>query len=239
MKKTPIETVYKGYRFRSRLEARWAVFFDTLGIPYQYEIEGFDLGSGIWYLPDFWLPDQKYWIEIKGSEPTEQERQKLGLLSATTHNNSFMMINDVWIDIPKYYFFSRRPSKRLQWFVNTAILGESLEDLRIAETLMVANSNYFWKPELDIILRKLDSINEKEAADVIRRSLLGTKFDDNPYGSYPITQGWVQCQVCNFYCFDVIEWNICMRCHYIDCLIVTSQILEAYTAARQARFEHK
>lgn len=25
-----IDTVYKGYRFRSRLEARWAVFFDAL-----------------------------------------------------------------------------------------------------------------------------------------------------------------------------------------------------------------
>jgi hypothetical protein len=25
-----IETSYKGYRFRSRLEARWAVFFDAL-----------------------------------------------------------------------------------------------------------------------------------------------------------------------------------------------------------------
>ena len=27
-----IETVYKGYRFRSRLEARWAVFFDACGV---------------------------------------------------------------------------------------------------------------------------------------------------------------------------------------------------------------
>lgn len=27
-----IETRYKGYRFRSRLEARWAVFFDALGL---------------------------------------------------------------------------------------------------------------------------------------------------------------------------------------------------------------
>jgi hypothetical protein len=35
----PIETRYNGYRFRSRLEARWAVFFDTLGIEYQYELE--------------------------------------------------------------------------------------------------------------------------------------------------------------------------------------------------------
>ena len=27
-----VETVYKVYRFRSRLEARWAIFFDSLGI---------------------------------------------------------------------------------------------------------------------------------------------------------------------------------------------------------------
>lgn len=52
----PIETKYKGYRFRSRLEARWAVFFDALGIAWEYEKEGFDLGEAGWYLPDFWLP---------------------------------------------------------------------------------------------------------------------------------------------------------------------------------------
>ena len=49
----PIETPYNGYRFRSRLEARWAVFFDTLGIEYEYEPEGFELGDGVRYLPDF------------------------------------------------------------------------------------------------------------------------------------------------------------------------------------------
>lgn len=38
-----IETEYKGYRFRSRLEARWAVFFDALGVEWVYEPEGFDL----------------------------------------------------------------------------------------------------------------------------------------------------------------------------------------------------
>ena len=51
-----IETKYKGYRFRSRLEARWAVFFDELGIEWEYEPEGFDLGDGTYYLPDFRLP---------------------------------------------------------------------------------------------------------------------------------------------------------------------------------------
>ena len=48
-----IQTKYKGYHFRSRLEARWAVFFDTLGINYLYENEGYDLGELGWYLPDF------------------------------------------------------------------------------------------------------------------------------------------------------------------------------------------
>lgn len=61
----PIETIYKGYRFRSRLEARWAVFFDALGVPWEYEKEGFDLGEMGWYLPDFWLPVQKLWAEVK------------------------------------------------------------------------------------------------------------------------------------------------------------------------------
>ena len=69
-----IETVYNGYRFRSRLEARWAVFFDALGIKYEYEKEGFSLASGP-YLPDFWLPAYECWVEIKGNIPTERERR--------------------------------------------------------------------------------------------------------------------------------------------------------------------
>lgn len=48
-----IETEYNGYRFRSRLEARWAIFFDALGVDYEYEPEGFELPSGKRYLPDF------------------------------------------------------------------------------------------------------------------------------------------------------------------------------------------
>lgn len=61
----PIETVYRGYRFRSRLEARWGVCFDALGLEWQYEPEGFDLGESGYYLPDFYLPDDNLWIEVK------------------------------------------------------------------------------------------------------------------------------------------------------------------------------
>lgn len=66
----PIETIYNGYRFRSRLEARWAVFFDALGIEYEYEPEGFELSFSdderIMYLPDFYLPESGLYAEVKG-----------------------------------------------------------------------------------------------------------------------------------------------------------------------------
>jgi hypothetical protein len=81
----PIETVYNGYRFRSRLEARWAVYFDTLGIEYEYEKEGFDLGEHGWYLPDFWLPQVSMWAEVKGKEFTEEELIKAKKLASASH----------------------------------------------------------------------------------------------------------------------------------------------------------
>ena len=68
-----IETIYNGLRFRSRLEARWAVFFDTAGIRYQYEPEGFELEDGTRYLPDFYLPELDVYAEIKADTPDAEK----------------------------------------------------------------------------------------------------------------------------------------------------------------------
>ena len=87
----PIETRYKGYRFRSRLEARWAVFFDALGVKWQYEKEGYDLGDAGWYLPDFWLPEMGIWAEIKGQEASTDEKQKAYRLSALSKKGVLMI----------------------------------------------------------------------------------------------------------------------------------------------------
>ena len=67
-----IETTYSGIKYRSRTEARWAVFLDELRLPYAYEPEGFDL-DGDWYLPDFWLPNPGVWLEVKGIAPNDRE----------------------------------------------------------------------------------------------------------------------------------------------------------------------
>lgn len=72
----PIETIYNGYRFRSRLEARWAVFFDAIGARYEYEPQGFEFDDGTRYLPDFYLPDCDRWIEVKGVM-TDTDKHKI------------------------------------------------------------------------------------------------------------------------------------------------------------------
>lgn len=72
----PIETSYRGYRFRSRLEARWAIYFDALNLKWEYEKEGFILGKRK-YLPDFWLNDVKMWGEVKPERPFDNATVKL------------------------------------------------------------------------------------------------------------------------------------------------------------------
>lgn len=80
-----IETRYKGYRFRSRLEARWAVLFDAMEWPWQYEPEGYVDDEGRCYLPDFKI-GQRLFFEVKPAFPADkgiiptlmQEREKWG-----------------------------------------------------------------------------------------------------------------------------------------------------------------
>ena len=86
-----IETHWKGYRFRSRLEARWAVFFDAVGLRWEYEIEGFDLGELGWYLPDFMMlhnAGRGPYVEIKPVAPTKNEIEKLDALCCWARGGS-------------------------------------------------------------------------------------------------------------------------------------------------------
>lgn len=89
----PIETRYAGCRFRSRLEARWAVFFDTLGVKWEYEAQGFEVHDRLgictekswYYLPDFWLPGLGLHAEVKG---VLDESSMCKLLSAAAYLSS-------------------------------------------------------------------------------------------------------------------------------------------------------
>jgi len=93
-----IETIYDGYRFRSRLEARWAVFFHEAGIPYVYEPEGFNLDGHIYYLPDFYLPWFSAYVEIKPNYidkiKEKEAKDKLELLYFTTVKEAMIFFGD-------------------------------------------------------------------------------------------------------------------------------------------------
>lgn len=79
-----IETRYKGYRFRSRLEARWAVFFDALGLKWEYEPEGYVLQNGECYLPDFYFPQIDMFGEVKPSNDSGALHEAVSLCEALT-----------------------------------------------------------------------------------------------------------------------------------------------------------
>lgn len=73
-----IPTEWNGIAFRSRLEARWAIFFDALKpkLPYEYEPELISTPFGA-YLPDFWLPTlHTFWI-VKPDKISEEELAKV------------------------------------------------------------------------------------------------------------------------------------------------------------------
>ena len=82
-----IDTYYNGHYFRSRLEARWAVFFDQCGVSWEYEAQGYNLGDGVLYLPDFLLHAVVFnhagysrgndlYVEVKG-KMTQADAEKI------------------------------------------------------------------------------------------------------------------------------------------------------------------
>jgi len=137
-----IETIYKGYKFRSRLEARWAVFFDSLGIQWEYEPEGYVLEDGTLYLPDFWLPEWNCFAEVKPKIFTEGEFRKcIGLnklcilldTSSPETYRGYYATNSINEDIYSDYIYEDNYGrvllevsslKKRLWF----LLGESPQD---------------------------------------------------------------------------------------------------------------
>jgi hypothetical protein len=65
---------YNGLIFRSSYEVRVARALDSLGIKWVYEPKRFDLGT-CRYKPDFYLPDQDVFWEVKGWFSPDSQRK--------------------------------------------------------------------------------------------------------------------------------------------------------------------
>lgn len=92
---TPITTEYKGFKFRSRLEARWAVFFDAIGVKWLYEPEGFKLPNNSSYLPDFYLPDLNKYVEVKGILNSNDSKKVLTFDMYSDEYTKIVIVGDI------------------------------------------------------------------------------------------------------------------------------------------------
>lgn len=87
-----IPTVYNGIQFRSKLEASTAKLMDDIGLEWQFEVEGYDLGNGIWYLPDFYVPQNRLFIEVKGILDPKSEEKVTALAGACAGSGIRVML---------------------------------------------------------------------------------------------------------------------------------------------------
>jgi hypothetical protein len=196
-----IETEYKGFLFRSRLEARWAVFFDSVGMEWKYEAEGFEV-DGHRYLPDFWLPEANAWAEVKG-DPNGLRKEftrmsavlgaKSPLPGFTEGLTSLIVLGDI-------------PDED-----DAAVLHPVLS--RRDAGLLTRTWGWFVPLKDGRALFSPDS----------QESLLYLLFQRHTTGSLsePQSSGW-----------NVESWAV------KGAAIRMPRILNAYRAARQARFEH-
>lgn len=91
-----IRTRYKNILFRSKLEADWARAFDVMGLEWKYENEGRYFGD-VFYLPDFYLPRSRQYVEVKGVFEPNDVRKIRALIE---HLPRRRFTNDDTPDIP-------------------------------------------------------------------------------------------------------------------------------------------
>jgi hypothetical protein len=103
-----IETYYNGFRFRSRLEARWSIFFDALGLKFEYELQGYAMGEQC-YLPDFWLPRLQLWAEVKPDLEVAKKNEALYAAFVRSINQPLLLL----VGTPDLTTYSlMRPARR-------------------------------------------------------------------------------------------------------------------------------
>lgn len=105
-----LPTEYRGIKFRSRTEAKWAVLFDEIGAHWEYEPQGYNIGD-VNYMPDFKVffsnVDFPIWFEVKGVM-TEQDAQKFRTFSKPLHPLVLLgqiPLPEIWKDSWSAYSF--------------------------------------------------------------------------------------------------------------------------------------
>jgi hypothetical protein len=145
----PIPTTYKGVQYRSRLEAKWAVFFDHLGFEFAYESNSVkDEHGNILYTPDFYIYDgfkahdwvENFLIEIKPVPPNKEYLDRLAALPLPYTKEILIMVgepsfsqkNGFWL-----YCWDPIPTPKFDWYK-----GFFLEQCNHCTRFNIATYNY-------------------------------------------------------------------------------------------------
>jgi hypothetical protein len=215
-----IETRYAGCRFRSRAEARLAVFLDALKVPWLYEPEGYLLRDGIAYLPDFLLypgTDWAFWLEVKAQAPTGDEILKCAALAEETGIRTYLYFDrNFEAAAEQPYVFLADFFNPVEWF-ETADGEWSSREVEPAWKTQLPHTAYHFPP----------------APSTLRTPRPGRFW-------------WMDCQVCGRvrlklygqrgHCPDAPE-SYLAGVPWPTFAHRTPRLLKAYAAARSARFE--
>lgn len=202
---------YGQYTFRSQLEARWAFFFDVLGIRYRYEPKlvrllrpGLD---DLWYRFDFYLPDYRAILEMKGEKP--EQREKMRLLARQSRLNVYTFYGDV---------ATPDAARRRGAFVD------------------YGDDYYFQIDAQPIPIRiRYPLIHPDQLLTSQRSSLV------NAYGRWSDGHGWSECLTCGMIVIGSTDPTIRWQCACPEPLKAahthaSPRLLAAYREVRQYRF---
>lgn len=110
-----IRTRYKWILFRSKLEAQWAKFMDSISMPWIYEPEGFEFSDGTKYLPDFYLPDSKQWFEVKGILD-DFDKHKIEMLCKESGHDVVIGYANGEFEMCDMFFADENDNRVLEWY---------------------------------------------------------------------------------------------------------------------------
>ena len=270
----PIQTKFDGYHFRSRLEARWAVFFKTLGIPYEYEKEGYSL-EGTPYLPDFWLPEQSSFVEIKGQDPTKEELDKAEKLALYTGKEVYVISGNVGFSSSEYIYYvsnfcpptlhackkgmiASSTGRKIQTIPAVLSILQRLEEVELYLRLdtrgewsferapfigsLTTQFIQYYTKDLQQhydVLQSLTPLLEQYEEDL--RAALTVGEDEYPHfesGGQIEELEWGECNACGHITMASSQYSLPHDCNGKGTYTTESpRLMEAYTAARSARFE--
>lgn len=61
----PLPARHRNVQFASLTECRWGCCFSELGLAWQYQPQGYNIGNGRAYLADFWISEWRCYVEVK------------------------------------------------------------------------------------------------------------------------------------------------------------------------------